>query len=339
MYTIWLAFITGLTTGGVSCFAVQGGLLASAVSEKSNPGPTGALKEHASAVGTFLIAKFISYVVLGLILGAIGSTFILSPKLLGIVQIVAGLYMLATAARLANLHPIFRYTVISPPRWTYRLLKQTSVKPTVFAPFLLGFFTILMPCGITQAMMVYAIASGHALTGAGIMGAFVIGTSPVFFAMGAAIVGLLTNRWFTYVVAVLVAIMGLTSINGGLVLRGSLYTFQNFYKAAMTPIGASTAVNNLGAVNQNGEQVVNLTVTNHGYTSDVQTLKVGVPVRLKINSNNVTSCARAFVIPDFNISKVLPSDGVTELTFTPTKTGRLTYSCSMGMYTGEFQVE
>ena len=26
MYTIWLAFLTGLTTGGLSCLAVQGGL-------------------------------------------------------------------------------------------------------------------------------------------------------------------------------------------------------------------------------------------------------------------------------------------------------------------------
>jgi hypothetical protein len=32
MNNIWFAFITGLTAGGISCLAVQGGLLASALS-------------------------------------------------------------------------------------------------------------------------------------------------------------------------------------------------------------------------------------------------------------------------------------------------------------------
>jgi uncharacterized protein len=338
MNTIWLAFITGLTTGGISCFAVQGGLLASAVSEtKGEIKPT--LKDHSAAMGTFLLAKLISHILLGLVLGAIGSSLVLSPRILGTVQIIAGLYMLATAARLANLHPIFRYIVISPPRWAYKLLKNTSVKPTVFSPLILGFLTILMPCGITQAMMVYAIASGNALTGAGIMAAYVIGTSPVFFALGAAVVGLLTNKWFTLVAAVIVGVMGIASINGGLVLQGSIYTLQNFYKAATITEKADGGLQRADAVIKDGYQEVTIVVRSNGYESDTKTLKVGVPVHLKLTSQNVNSCARAFVISDYNISKILPSDGDAEIVFTPTRTGRLAFSCSMGMYTGEFEVE
>jgi uncharacterized protein len=338
MHNIWLAFITGLTTGGVSCFAIQGGLLASAISGEKTQEIKSNLKEHTQAVGIFLGAKLLAYVLLGLILGAIGSALILTPRVLGLMQVFAGLYMLATAARLANLHPIFRYTVINPPRWAYTLLKKTSLSQSFFAPFILGFLTILMPCGITQAMMVYAVASGNPWVGAEIMGAFVLGTSPVFFILGEAVAGLLTNKLFTYVAATLVAVMGIISINGGLVIRGSIYTLGNFYKAAFSSANQISDNNANAVVNEKGEQTVHLTVTNSGYSADVNTLKANVPVRLKITSRDVSSCARAFVIPEFNISKVLPANGEDEIVFTPTKTGRLTYSCSMGMYTGEFIV-
>jgi len=142
---------------------------------------------------------------------------------------------------------------------------------------------------------------------------------------------------FTYVAAALVTVMGIMSINGGMTVRGSIYTLQSFYKAAQTPVG-STSINNTATVNQKGEQIVNLTVTNSGYKSDVNSLKINIPVRLKIISQNVTTCARAFVIPDYNISQILPANGEEEIVFTPTKAGRLAYSCSMGMYTGEFNV-
>jgi hypothetical protein len=38
MNQIFLAFITGLTTGGLSCFAVQGGLLAGVLAEQKKEG-------------------------------------------------------------------------------------------------------------------------------------------------------------------------------------------------------------------------------------------------------------------------------------------------------------
>lgn len=120
MNTIWLAFITGLTTGGISCIAVQGGLLASAISQKKEN------QTNLSMVGMFLGAKVVAYTLLGFALGALGSVLTISPQFQGWMQIFAGLYMLATAANLLNLHPIFRYAVIQPPRFAYRFMRSQS---------------------------------------------------------------------------------------------------------------------------------------------------------------------------------------------------------------------
>ncbi|MBI4066429.1 sulfite exporter TauE/SafE family protein [Candidatus Gottesmanbacteria bacterium] len=228
MQTIWLAFLTGLTTGGISCLAVQGGLLASSSAQGQRVG-----YRH---VGMFLLAKLVGYILIGFFLGAIGSTLLLSPKIFGFVQIAAGLFMLATAARIAQLHPVFRYAVIQPPRWAYRFLRRISRDDSSFAPATLGFFTILMPCGVTQATMAVAVVSGSPLLGGAIMGAFVLGTSPIFFFLGAAVITLLKRKSFAYAAASVVAAFAFLSINGGISLTGSIYTLGNIVKAATIDI-------------------------------------------------------------------------------------------------------
>jgi sulfite exporter TauE/SafE len=313
-----LAFITGLTSGGISCIAVQGGLLASSITTDKN--------SNIKHVLAFLNSKLVAYTILGVLLGLLGGSFTLSPKVQGWFQIIVGFYMLATAGRLLNLHPIFRYTVIQPPKFFLRFLKRISVSGSFFTPIFLGFLTILIPCGITQAMMIYAIGAGSALGGAGIMFAFILGTFPVFFLFGMASSQIFKNRILTIVASVVIALIGILSINTGQILRGSVHTLQNYWRV----IAPQTAVK--------AGSVVNIEVTNFGYKSDINTLKVGVPVKINLITKNVTSCARAFVIPSLNYSKVLPANGTTEINFTPEAAGILTYTCSMGMYTGQFTI-
>jgi len=173
-----------------------------------------------------------------------------------------------------------------------------------------------------------------------VMGAFVLGTSPLFLLLGSAVVELLKLKTFSYIAAAIVAIFGIMSLNGGLAARGSVYTLQNYWKALTVSTDKPENENNKPKANiEDGFQKVTVTVTNSGYTSDVSVIKVGIPVRMTVITNNVHSCARAFTIPEFNISKILPPTGQTVIEFTPNKTGRLPYSCSMGMYTGELTVE
>lgn len=338
MNTIWVAFITGLTTGGLSCLAVQGGLLTSSISsvEGSDQGTPAAGRWR--LVTIFLLAKLIAYTGVGYLLGMLGSSLTLSPSVLGMLQIIVGLFMLATAARILDLHPMFRYFVIQPPRWVYRMLKNKSREASALAPAMLGFLTVLMPCGVTQATMAVAVATGSPLMGAAVMFAFVLGTSPVFFALGASVVELLQRRSFSYLAAGVIAVFAVLSINGGLGLRGSFYTLQNLYTIAVTDPATLAAQGRKIAVVEGGVQDVLINVASNGYTTSASTLKLDMPVRLTLKTNNTGGCARAFTIPSMNISKVLPVTGEDTIEFIPNKPGRLAYSCSMGMYTGAFNV-
>src|SRR5258708_22851985 len=108
MNQIWLAFLTGLTTGGISCLAVQGGLLATSITEDNR-------YKH---VGIFLITKLVAYTILGFLLGAIGSALIISSNLQAWMQICIGIFIIITALRqigraprLNSSHQIISYAV------------------------------------------------------------------------------------------------------------------------------------------------------------------------------------------------------------------------------------
>lgn len=339
MNSLWLAFLTGLTTGGLSCIAVQGGLLTSALAveeqEALNIPTTSSFRKHWKFISSFLLTKIISYTILGAILGAAGSVLNFSLQAQGVLQICVGLFMLATAGRLLNLHPVFRYFVIAPPKFIYKFLRKFSKEDHWITPAVLGFFTIFLPCGVTQMMMAGAIATAHPITGALLLGAFTLGTSPVFFLLGMAAGQLMSRPIFSYIAVAIILYFGVTSLNGGLVLAGSPYTLQNFYKAATTNITRSS---NTQVVMKDGKQEVTMMVSTHAYEPNITGLKVGVPVRLRLKTDNVQGCIRAFTIPSLNVTKILPETGEDTVEFTPTKPGKLTYSCNMGMYSGEFDV-
>lgn len=320
-----LAFVTGLTSGGISCLAVQGGLLASAIDEKAN-----------KYKGTlyFLISKLVAYTLLGAILGTVGSMLSFSITTQGILQILIGFFMLATAGRLLNLHPIFKYTVIQPPTFILRKVKGLSSEKNVLTPLLLGALTVFIPCGVTQAMLILAMGTGNAFSGGTIMFFFTLGTSPVFFALGMAIQSVFKSNILSKVAAFAIVVVGLSSINNGQVLRNSPHTFQN-YTRVMFGQKQNDAI---GVKIVNGKQEVIITATNSGYKTNTKTLKKGVPVKITINSKNVQSCARSFIIPSLNVNKVLPINGSEVVEFTPTENGTLNFSCGMGMYTGAFEI-
>ncbi len=336
MNQLWLAFITGLTTGGISCLAVQGGLLTSSITSQTEK------KESAQGnwkfIAMFLTAKLVGYTILGVLLGSLGSFIVLSLHAQAYLQVAVGLFLLATAGRLLNLHPIFRYFVIQPPKFIYKLARSESKKKEFFAPALLGFLTVLMPCGVTQATMAVALATGNPILGGAIMFAFTLGTSPVFFALGIGALELMKKKAFSYVAAGVVSVFGIMSINGALGLLGSPHTLQNYYKVIISPDINASEKGKIAGVNSEGTQEVTVKVLDTRYVSDTNTITAGVPVKLKLVTDKTYGCSRAFTIPSLNISKILPETGETIIEFTPIKKGRLAYACSMGMYTGSFTV-
>jgi sulfite exporter TauE/SafE len=331
-------FLTGLTTGGLTCMAVQGGLLVSSLA-KQNEAQGAPLSHYQQALPilSFLVSKLIAYSLLGALLGWLGSVVSLSPVIRGYLQIAIGLYLLGVAGALLDLHPLFRYFIITPPKFLMRFINKQSKRANLFTPALLGALTVFIPCATTQAMEIVALGTGNPLYGALVMFAFVLGTSPVFFTLGYLASRLSTQfqSWFYRLAAAFLVFMAIFTVNGGIALTGSIFTIQNFVLAATTDLGDKSGTE---SVTKNGTQEVTINVANSGYSPNQITLKQGIRTKVTLNTNSTYGCSRSFTIPSLGIQKILPMTGSETVEFTPTRKGSIAFSCSMGMYNGIFKV-
>ena len=377
-----LAFITGVTTGGLSCLAVQAGLLATSVARQAETDVTALLavrhvvaqrkkrsnrkltkeqrrseraalatlakpekpKRNAAApIALFLGTKLVAYTVLGVLLGWLGSVLQLSPYSRAALQIGIGIFMLGTAARLFNLHPIFRYFVIEPPRFITRFVRRYAMNnaSTIATPLFLGTLTIFIPCGVTQAMMVLAVGTGSPLLGAAIMFAFILGTTPVFFGLAyvATRLGEVLHTRFLRVAGAVVLILGLVSIEGGLNLMGSPYSVSNLLNSAAVSIAqASGNYQDVAAAQPDANGAITIQASNGGYSPNLIKAPTGKAVSLTVVTSGTTGCTRGFVIPSIGFQRSLPETGQITISIPASAAnGNLRYTCSMGMYSGYFE--
>lgn len=352
---IWVVFLTGLTTGGLSCLAMQGGLLASVIAnqkeqergeiqkqkQKSNHALLSTLEQlDWQPVLMFLLTKLIAHTLLGFLLGMLGSVMTLSLEVRLFFQVFTALFMFATAMNLLNVHPIFRYVSFQPPKFLQRLIRNTTKSKTLFAPGLLGLLTIFVPCGVTQAMEVVAIGSGSAIYGALIMFAFVLGTSPLFAILGVATAKLSASWYqkFTKFAAAILVMMAIVGVNGVLLVLDSPVTIQKIMAPIHYFFSEERFMSNSLPTSNQGVQQVKITITNDGYQPNRLRVKSGQPVQLTLQSIDAYSCALSFVFKEFGINAFLKANDTQTFTFTPTKPGKYTFSCSMGMYSGVMEV-
>lgn len=421
-----IAFVTGLTAGGLSCLAVQAGLLASSIGDQAKddieeelrnannepepiePGhyergpefvreirllkarglkkkryaqalqalkyrypkvyvapkpvaPPKKPKLHTlQPVTLFLAARLIAYTALGFLLGWVGTALQLTPYTRAALLIIIGIFMLGTALRMLNLHPIFRHFVIEPPKKVTRYMRKKAKNDGAhkLTPIVLGTLTILIPCGITQVMMAAAIATGNPFAGASIMFAFILGTSPVFF-----VLAFLTTRLegklqagFLKLVGVIILILSLVSINGGLNLAGSPLSFTNIKQsisdklasannqfpevAAEQPTATSDSStappqvpsNSSGQPSDSTGNVLKLIASSASYSPGVIKASANKAYKLEITSKGNEGCGRAFTIPSLGKQEILPEDGVTTIDIPPQQPGKMRMTCAMGMY-------
>lgn len=339
----WVIFLTGLTTGGLTCLAVQGALLTSLIiSHETSDIKEGLRHKHKSSIVLlFLIAKLLSYTILGFLLGIFGSFFQLSTNVSALMQIAVGLFMLVTALRILDVHPFFRRFSFEMPKFMFKYIKSASKDTRFIAPLILGFLTIFLPCGTTQAMEILAIGSGNAFSGALIMFLFILGTIPVFFILGIFTTKLsdsLHNK-FMKTAALLVFVLGIFAVKNGLVLTG--FNFSE-YIGSLNFSSTDTSISNnayYATLDKDGVQRASISALDYGYLPREVYVKKGVPVKLTFITKENYSCSRAVVFPKLKIRKILPVTGEGVVDFTPVDAGVINFSCSMGMYTGRVIVE
>ena len=354
---------TGLLAGGVSCAAVQGGLLTGLVarqhkqesmaagataSRKGKQGkpvaqPTPArhwrrqLGDDLAPVGGFLAGKLVSHTILGALLGGIGTAVELSAHTRAMAQIVAGVLIICFGLAQLEVGP-FKGFVITPPASWLRFVRGRARSQAAFAPGVLGFATILIPCGVTLSVMALALTSGSWLNGAATMAVFVIGTSPLFTLIGYAANKAVTT-WRSRLAAatgVILLVMGVYTLNGGLTIIGSPLAAENLATTVglkQTPADASTVTTD------GGTQTAVITVIPGHYSPGNVLVKAGVPTQLVFRSDHAGGCERALVIPSLGVQQVLPENGDTTIDAGTLRPGTLEYSCAMGMYSGRITVE
>lgn len=397
-----VVLLTGLTTGGLTCLAVQGGLLASVVAARtsqvaalplagvrpavSRPASNNArrkqqrgAKQQAQPIHpegaeasdgpllAFLAAKLLAYTALGVLLGATGSLIGVSTNTRGWLQLFAGIYMVATALNLLDLHPAFRYFVLQPPSFLTRRVRLASKSSHFFAPAFLGLMTVFIPCGTTLAVEFFALSTGNPVYAGALMFAFTLGTMPVFFFLGR-----LTGRMegqrqarFLGFTAAGVLLLGFLSINTAMNLLDYPLTYNELEtklaalperitgetlddnaQASAAPLfataspAAAAGVGTAGSVQPSteGVQTLQLDVKSTSYAPGRLEARAGQPIRLELATKNTNGCTRAFTIPSLGVQKILPATGTTVIDLPAQKAGTIRFTCSMGMYSGSIVV-
>ncbi|MDR0330243.1 MAG: sulfite exporter TauE/SafE family protein [Chitinispirillales bacterium] len=351
-----LIFLVGLFTS-VHCVAMCGGInLSQCVPRAGGDGGANAAarETNANAAGNnsgradaavlgrrfsylwpsmqYNAGRLISYTLIGAAVGAAGAAVTFSINAQGALKLIAGLFMLSMGIGMLDLFPHMRRFVPRMPAFVSRWVGAADKK----GPIIVGFLNGFLPCGPLQAMQIFALSTGSAAKGALSMALFCLGTVPLMFGLGAfsAIAGKKSSRKVMAAGAVMVAVLGLCMLS------------QSWNLFGLTGVGgvplASAARQNSAAplvdfAIDRGPQIVNSTLRSFSYPSI--TVEANRPVKWIIDAppGSINGCNDRIFIREYGIEyKFQPGENVVE--FTPSKVGKIPYTCWMGMIPGTITV-
>lgn len=331
-----IVFLVGLTAGISTCMALVGGLILAASARFVEKHPQSTTLQKFKPHLFFNAGRIVSFIVLGGIIGYVGSFFQLSTTILGLLTIAVGLIMILMGLQLTEIFPRLNGLKLTLPKGISRALgikEQSEKEYSHTNSFLLGASTFFLPCGFTQAMQLFAISSGSPVTGALTMGIFALGTAPGLLGIGgltSVIKGEFAKPFFKFA-GLVVIFMALFNISNGLNLSGIDINALTSQKVT------SNSVNDPNVTLKDGVQIVKMTQNATGYSPNTFTIKKGIPVRWIVTSENAFTCAASIVSPKLDVRRNLEL-GENIIEFTPTETGNIRFTCSMGMYSGSFKV-
>lgn len=333
-----VAFLVGLVASVSSCLAVVGAVVI-AFSEKYQSDKKSFFESTVRPNFSFHIGRLGTFFILGGLLGAIGGELNISGNFISIYTIIIAVVMGWLGLNILGIAPSLSAAGIKMPkkfsaRWED--LKRSEHKA---APFVLGGLTFFLPCGFTQSMQLFALASGSFLTGGLSLFLFALGTVPSLLVLGIT-ASWTKNRGFSVLQKVagsLILIFAIYTFNSGLALKGvhTNVVSSNNNKKVETKSDFSQVRNQDAS---EAQQIVAMNVTSSGFEPSVFNIKQGVPVKWIINGVDVTGCTSTIIVPSYDISKSLKA-GENIVQFTPKSKGNINFSCGMGMVRGKFVVE
>lgn len=318
-----VVFLVGLVAGISTCMAMVGGLVLGLSARHAELHPEATAKQKFRPHWYFNLGRIVGFAVLGGIIGLLGSAFSLSASFLGILTFIVSFVMIFLGLKLINIFPFLQNKNIALPKTVAKFfgIGKDNHEYSHRGAIMSGVATFFLPCGFTQAMQLYAVSSGSFFQGAAIMGLFALGTAPGLLSIGglSAIFKGRKAQIFFAAAGIAVILFGWYNISNA----------SRLFSGGKNTTPASEVITDT--------QVVNMTQGFDGYSPNVFTVQKGRPVKWIITSKTTLSCASYIVMPKYDISKPLKK-GENIITFTPTETGEIPFSCSMGMYNGKFIV-
>ena len=323
--SLFVVLLVGLVAGISTCMALVGGLVLSLSARHAELHPELSAKQKFVPHLYFNFGRILGFAFLGGVIGALGSVVRPSAGVLGMMTMIVGGVMIFLGLKLIEIFPALKDKSISLPKGISNFFglnkeqKEYSHKSSVVT----GALTFFLPCGFTQAMQIFAVSSGSFLKGALIMGLFALGTAPGLLGVGGLASIFKGKRAKIFFAGTGLAVIMLGWFN---IANGSQVVFQKRFDTGEATVTDSTGV-----------QEVRMTQSGSGYSPNTFTIEKGKKVKWIITSTNSFTCASSIVMSKYGIDVFL-KQGENIIEFTPTQTGEIPFSCSMGMYRGKFIV-
>jgi len=343
------ALAMGLVASLSSCLAVVGSLVigfGALASGSSVWKPN--LLFHAGRIGTFVL--------MGIVLGAVGGSLNLSGTFMGIFQMVVAALMVFVALSILGFGALAARFGLHLPKGVNQYLNRLRTSNNPFAAMALGALSFILPCGFTQSMQLFALSSGSAMVGAMALGLFAVGTAPVLLAAGTSAAWSAKGKFpaIQRAMGLLVLAFALLTFVSGFRVAGSgdagfgtagVQGARTQAALSPSPVPASLSSSALSppaapaeVLSQVVVQKVAMRVKYTGFEPEQIVLKAGQPVEWTVWGDEVTGCTNAIIIPDLSI-KFKVRKGANVVTFTAPETpGTMDYSCWMGMVWGSFKI-
>lgn len=330
--TLTSVFILGLVASTSTCMATSGALFLSTIGKLNNR--EASMKQNIIPAISFNVGRVLSYGVFGFAFGFLGKTVASNFQLGSFLSLFVAVMMVLIGLDMLKLFSFSSLFSLSFTKGIFEKLEHRFIKSPKETSFFLGAITYLLPCGFTQAVTIYALGLANPVQSAIVLMVFALGTVPALIALGFASSFTKYSFYPTFqkIIGVLVFAIGISYIGNALTLYGVNTDF--FARDRSTTQNATTDSN---VTEEGGFQIVKMNVTSAGYEPNSFTVKEGIPVKWIVNGENVFGCQGSLIAPKAKIQTALKT-GENVFEFTPTEKGTLAFSCSMGMFRGQFNV-
>ncbi|MDR3359732.1 MAG: sulfite exporter TauE/SafE family protein, partial [Bifidobacteriaceae bacterium] len=182
-----LVFALGVVASVSTCMALVGGLVLSLSAQYAQARPSRTAGGGLRPQLMFNLGRVVGFGALGAGLGALGGAFQVNVHLLALAMIAVAVVMGLLGLKMTELSPrLSRFSVTLPAALGGLVQRgERSRGHRDGAAAVLGAASFFLPCGFTQAVQVYALASGDPLRSGLIMAVFALGTAPGLVGVGA----------------------------------------------------------------------------------------------------------------------------------------------------------